>query len=181
MKQLLIYLIVSLFTVQMLKAQGKDYSEISIQSNLKFSAVDSTVVDVDDFGSRITLLYFWTSWNGESRKQLQYISSLSRKMVFRSITFVAVSLDVCRDVWLNYVNRLGSGTVVQLYAGNDKEIRKQFNILSVPSIAILNKDSYIVPDGSSYSIPGELEETLMRLLENKTEASSLSNSVGREY
>lgn len=177
MKKLLIYLLLSLLSVQLLKAQDTDYSEISLQSNLRFSAVDSTVVNIEDFNSRITVLYFWTSWNGESRKQLQYISSLSRKMVFRPVTFVAVSLDVNRDVWLSYVNRLGSGTIVQLYAGNDKEIRKQFNILSVPSIAILNKDSYMIPEGDSYDISNKLEETLVRLLENKSGTSPLSDAI----
>ena len=80
-------------------------------------------------------------------------------MSFQPILFIAVSLDVNRDVWLGYINRFNGG-LLQLYAGKDKDIMRQFNIVSVPTVVILNRDKYMVPLDNSYNIQEKLEELL---------------------
>lgn len=166
MKRLSIYLLLLLLSIQSLGAQNEPYTAEQLPYNINFSRPDSTIVNIEEFGKNLTVLFFWTSWNGESRKQLQYIYSLSRKMAFRPVSFVAVSLDVNRDIWLKYINKFGGDGLTQLYAGKDKEIIKQFNIVAVPSIAILNKNGYIYPADNSYNIHDKLEEALAGLLQD---------------
>ena len=104
--------------------------------------------------------------------------SLSRKMAFRPVSFVSVSLDINRDVWLSFVKRLGTtGGLIHLYAGKDREIIKEFGIVSVPSVVILNKDKYMIPSGNPYNIPDKLEETLLGILRDKDDSSPLSDSL----
>ena len=159
MKNILIFVLSFLFFINFLGAQNNfNYSD-PLPNNISFRGVDSTIVNIDDFRERITVLYFWTSWNGESRKQLQYISMLARKISFRSILFVAVSLDVNRDVWLGYINRFNGG-LLQLYAGKDRDIIRDFNIVSVPTVIILNKDKYMVPMDNLSNLQEKLEELL---------------------
>lgn len=159
MKNILIFVLSFLFFINFLGAQNNfNYSD-PLPNNISFRGVDSTIVNIDDFRERITVLYFWTSWNGESRKQLQYISMLARKISFQSILFVAVSLDVNRDVWLGYINRFNGG-LLQLYAGKDRDIIRDFNIVSVPTVIILNKDKYMVPMDNLSNLQEKLEELL---------------------
>lgn len=159
MKNILTFVLSFLFFINFLGAQNNfNYSD-PLPNNISFRGVDSTIVNIDDFRERITVLYFWTSWNGESRKQLQYISMLARKISFQSILFVAVSLDVNRDVWLGYINRFNGG-LLQLYAGKDRDIIRDFNIVSVPTVIILNKDKYMVPMDNLSNLQAKLEELL---------------------
>ncbi len=155
-----------MLSIQSLGAQNEPYTTEQLPYNIKFTRPDSTIVNIEELDKSLTVLFFWTSWNGESRKQLQYIYTLSRKMAFRPVSFVAVSLDVNRDIWLKYINKFGGERLTQLYAGNDKEMIKQFNIFSVPSIVILNKNIYIYPADNSYNIHDKLEETLAGLLQD---------------
>lgn len=159
MKKIVTFALIFLFFINFLGAQDNiNYSD-PLPDNISFMGADSSKVNIGDFSDRITVLYFWTSWNGESRKQLQYISAVARKMSFQPILFVAVSLDVNRDVWLGYANKFNGG-LLQLYAGKDKEIIRQFNIVSVPTVVILNRDKYMGPLDNSYNIQEKLEELL---------------------
>ena len=159
MKKLVFFTITFLLFVDLFGAQNNiNYSD-SLPDSISFVGADSSKVNISDFRDKITVLYFWTSWNGESRKQLQYISTVARKMSFQPILFIAVSLDVNRDVWLGYINRFNGG-LLQLYAGKDKDIMRQFNIVSVPTVVILNRDKYMVPLDNSYNIQEKIEELL---------------------
>lgn len=159
MKKIVFLTIIFLLFADLLGAQNNiNYSD-PLPDNISFMGADSSKVNISDFRDKITVLYFWTSWNGESRKQLQYISTVARKMSLQPILFIAVSLDVSRDVWLGYINRFNGG-LLQLYAGKDKEIMRQFNIVSVPTVVILNRDKFMVPLDNSYNIQEKLEELL---------------------
>lgn len=159
MKKLVFFTITFLLFVDLLGAQNNINYSAPLPDSICFVGADSSKVNISDFRDKITVLYFWTSWNGESRKQLQYISTVARKISFQSILFVAVSLDVNRDVWLGYINRFNGG-LLQLYAGKDRDIIRDFNIVSVPTVIILNKDKYMVPMDNLSNLQEKLEELL---------------------
>ncbi|MDO4367886.1 MAG: TlpA disulfide reductase family protein [Bacteroidales bacterium] len=159
MKKLVFFTITFLLFVDLLGAQNNINYSAPLPDSICFVGADSSKVNISEFRDKITVLYFWTSWNGESRKQLQYISTVARKISFQSILFVAVSLDVNRDVWLGYINRFNGG-LLQLYAGKDRDIIRDFNIVSVPTVIILNKDKYMVPMDNLSNLQEKLEELL---------------------
>lgn len=159
MKKLVFFTITFLLFVDLLGAQNNINYSAPLPDSICFVGADSSKVNISEFRDKITVLYFWTSWNGESRKQLQYISTVARKISFQSILFVAVSLDVNRDVWLGYINRFNGG-LLQLYARKDRDIIRDFNIVSVPTVIILNKDKYMVPMDNLSNLQEKLEELL---------------------
>ena len=69
MKKLVFFTITFLLFVDLLGAQNNiNYSD-SLPDSISFVGADSSKVNISDFRDKITVLYFWTSWNGESRKE----------------------------------------------------------------------------------------------------------------
>jgi len=96
--------------------------------------------------NRIKLLYFWSSWNAESRQMNSKLTTLYSQYYSRGFTIYAVSVDTDHELWQNAcsLDRITSWIQVIDPKGLASEYSKTYGVRSIPSLILVGKDGKII-------------------------------------
>ena len=120
---------------------------VVVQENIcpEFSFLDrdSCIINVNSFRGKILVITFWTTWNGQCREQMPYLTSFKKKFKKEPINFLNVSLDDNKKLWETYLKKhYIVGT--HLYSGRSRDLIKQFEITTIPRTVVLDENGIII-------------------------------------
>ena len=104
-------------------------------------------VKLSDFKGKTTLIYFWASWNGSSRRMNAEFASVYEEFHRKGFEILGVSLDKIMDEW-KQACKLDKANWVQVNdtSGLNSVILKKFKIKSIPSDFLVGKDGKIIAE-----------------------------------
>jgi len=124
------------------------------------------LVKLPDFKGKFVYLDFWATWCAPCLKEMEVIPELV-KQFGKEIEFVSISIDGEYETMVNFLNakdREGSG--VYLHFGRDKKVKDNYNIRSVPTYVIIDREGKII-DSFAQRPSGGVEQTFSKLLQEK--------------
>ena len=128
--------------------------------------VQGRLVKLPDFKGKFVYLDFWATWSTPCLKEMKVIPELVKKFG-KEIEFVSISIDEDYDTMVNFLNgkdREESG--VYLHFGRDKKVKGNYNIRSVPTYVIIDREGKII-DSFAKRPSGGIEQTFSKLLQEK--------------
>ncbi len=111
----------------------------------------------------VVLLDFWATWCDPCLVQIPYLKELWATYKDNNFRIVSISLDRNRDNWESVVRDSSMNWLHIFQEGKywDGKIAEKYDIISVPSYFLINKNGKIV---SSYERGEELEEEIRKLI-----------------
>lgn len=130
---------------------GNPVPEIALQNS------DGKEIKLSSFKGKITLVYFWSSWNALSRQtnmNLNRIYSLYHK---RGFEIYAVSIDSDTELWKN-AYLLDKAYWVQVHdpKGLESEYSKIFAVRAIPKMILLSREGKIISSQAEFQQLDEL-------------------------
>lgn len=125
--------------------------------------VDGSTFDSSQLRGKIVLLEFWATWCPPCKMAIPEIQKLEERIKGRNIVIVTVAIDESYDTVKSFVKENSIAYTV-LY--DDADVNKKYNIRSVPTSVILDRQGNVVNTHMGFS-PGYADimmEELQRLL-----------------
>ncbi len=110
------------------------FSQISLGWNLSTQAVTSQGQEIE-LDKENVLLYFWATWCPDCKHTLQTVLP---KFDTKNLQIISVNTDVSDKDIEQY--RQDNKIIIVSISDEDKKIRKQFKVYSVPTAVLLKKD-----------------------------------------
>ncbi|BDD03654.1 TlpA disulfide reductase family protein [Aureibacter tunicatorum] len=129
--------------------------------NFTLPQPDGKKLSLSDFEGQYVLIDFWASWCPPCRKANPHLVSLYDEYHSKGIEFIGVSLDKDKDKWEQAItdDKLTWPQVSDLKYFNS-EVAKEYQVNSIPSTFLLDKDGKII----AKNLRGEeLDEKLKEL------------------
>lgn len=147
------------------KLKNRIYPENQIQIGDQFpnfSLPDSKgkLINTKDFGNELLFVNFWASWCAPCREEFKDLKPLSKEFS-KDFKVIAISFDTDEKRWydaiekdnLEWINLIDK----ESFKGN---LAKKYNIYSIPSNLLINKERKII---ALNMMPSELREHLKTL------------------
>ena len=131
---------------QISKKNRKEWTaQESPVDNFEVQLFDGTTWRVQDQRGKVVILNFWASWCGPCQKELPELQEWSKE--HPDVEVLAISLDDKKNSALRKAKELG----LKIPTAHSTAAGKQFNIESLPSIRVLDKQGALVYEGRGYS------------------------------
>lgn len=103
------------------------------------------VKKLSEMNGKLTLLYFWSSWNALSRQTNMFLSSLYTQYNDRGFEIFAVSLDSDRQLWRNacQLDRAYWVNVIDT-VGLSSQYCKTYVVKAIPKTYLIGRDGKII-------------------------------------
>jgi hypothetical protein len=104
---------------------------------------------------KLTLIYFWSSWDAKSRQANMNLTSLYSRHHDKGFEIFAVSIDSDTDLWQNAF-RLDKAYWIQVNdaKGLGSDYSKTYGVRALPRMILVGKDGKIILNNANF---GELE------------------------
>ena len=128
--------------------------------NFAYPDVNGKYVSLFDFKGKMVYVDVWATWCGPCIKEMPHIEKLMDEYKGKDIVFMGVSIDKERDKpkWQNFLKEKKLKGV-QVYAGQDSELAKMYQIATIPRFMLFDKKGNIVSTDAPR--PSEPELRLM--------------------
>ncbi len=94
---------------------------------------------------QMTLVYFWASWDGPSRKMNMDLAAIYEEFHPREFEIVGISLDPIKNDWIQAFKRDKANWVqLQDRAGLNSVVARSYNIHNLPAAILVGKDGKII-------------------------------------
>jgi len=139
---------------------------VSEPVQLRFTALDGRIVDMQDLRGRVVLLEFWATWCSTCMKELPRLKALHDKYRGRGLQIVGVSLDEPADQE-KLAALLARENIrwPQYFPGDGhyrtSELAQRFGVQGIPAAFLLDKQGRVVDRNVHVA---RLEHTMRRLL-----------------
>lgn len=129
--------------------------------DLKFTAVDGTLVDVSKMRGKVVLIDFWAVWCHSCMEQMPEVIAAYNKYNDKGLIVIGISLDEKKDLMLSKVKEKGM-VWPQYYDGKnfENEISTHYGISAIPVLWLVNKKGMVVETEAN----GHLDEAIAKLL-----------------
>lgn len=107
--------------------------------DVQFEDENGKEVKLSDFKGKLIYIDFWATWCGPCRKELPSYGKLIEKFKGKDVVFLSVSVDQDKAKWQSFIKEESIGSV-QLYASNQQNLMKQWEIKGIPRFALVGKD-----------------------------------------
>lgn len=99
-----------------------------------------------DYKNRLKLIYFWGSWDANSRQMNSRLTVLFNQYYTRGFTIYAVSVDSDPELWQNAcsIDRITSWINVIDPKGLASEYSKTYGVRGIPYLVLVGKDGKII-------------------------------------
>ncbi|MEI7864977.1 MAG: TlpA disulfide reductase family protein [Chthoniobacterales bacterium] len=130
---------------------------------LSFTAVDGRKVDLADLRGKVVLVDFWATWCPPCMEEAPSLVETYEKFKDRGLEIVGISLDSDKDALKKFAaeNKM---TWPQFFDGKgwDNEIAKRFNIKSVPTVWLLDRDGKLTDPSPRTRLAQAIEAALAK-------------------
>ncbi|QQT24765.1 TlpA family protein disulfide reductase [Sphingobacterium spiritivorum] len=98
-----------------------------------------------DFKGKVVLIDVWATWCGPCRTEFPYLKQLEKDIIGKPIQLISISVDDDKDKskWLKMIRDEDMGGV-QLFAGENDDFSKYYNITGIPRFLVFDKNGKIV-------------------------------------
>lgn len=151
---------------QLLSIMGAKAPDVALPS------VKGDTVKMLSFKGKVILLYFWASWDKESRKENMNLVGLYNRYKSKGFEIYQVSLDKTKEAWTNAIHEDKLWwTQVCDFKYWQSPVVKLYNFDKLPTIYLIDKDGIII----SRDLKGEsLNTKLAEIFAEK------SNTAGKQ-
>ncbi len=119
-------------------------------------------IKLSSLRGKLTLVYFWSSWNALCRQTNMNLASLYPKYHNRGFEIYAVSIDSDADLWKRaYLLDKAYWIQVNDPKGLESEYCKTYAVKTIPKMILVGKDGNIIARDPSF---GELENLIKKNL-----------------
>lgn len=148
----------------MLSIMGAKSPEIALPT------VKGDTLKLSSFKGKVILLYFWASWNEDSRKFNKEMIALYNKFKSKGFEIYQVSLDKTKDAWTKAIKEDGLWwPQVSDLKYWQSPVVNVFNLSKLPTSFVIDKNGYII----SRDLSGEdLINKIASSLEEKSNTAS---------
>lgn len=103
-------------------------------------------IKLSSFTNRVKLVYFWSSWNAESRQMNMKLTNIFSQYYTQGFMIYAVSVDSDTQLWQNAcaIDRITSWVNVIDPKGLASEYSKNFGVRAIPYLLLIGKDGKII-------------------------------------
>lgn len=133
------------------------------QNNQKTNYITSDTIDVSKYKDKILVIHFWASWSKTSRTENKNLVRIYQKLKTNpNIEFISISLDNDEINWKTAIEEDGMIWKQHFcdFKKYDSKFAKQFGIISIPKLILINKNK-----SKSYPISSaELDIDLQAIL-----------------
>ncbi len=146
---------------QQLAAQKKMAELKTKPLDLKFTAVDGTMVDLAKLRGKVVLIDFWATWCGPCVGEVPNVVAAYKKYHDQGFEIVGISLDQDKDKLLAFTKN--NGMVWPQYfdgQGWENAISKSFGIRSIPAMWLVGKNGFLITTDAREDLTGEIEKAL---------------------
>ncbi|MBJ7258228.1 MAG: TlpA family protein disulfide reductase [Chthoniobacterales bacterium] len=128
---------------------------------LSFTAVDGKKVDLADLRGKVVLVDFWATWCPPCVEEVPQLVETYEKFKDRGFEVVGISLDRDKGA-LEKFTAENKMTWPQFFDGKgwDNELAKRFNIQSVPTMWLLDREGKLVDAGPRNRLQEAIESAL---------------------
>lgn len=131
-----------------------------VSKDFSYKDVNGNIVSLSDFKGSYVYIDVWATWCSPCLKQVPYLKKLEQRFKESNIIFISISVDKIEsfDAWKKMVKDKSLGGI-QLFADNsfDSEFIKFFNIHSIPSFILIDKEGKILDEKAPYPSYSETE------------------------
>jgi ankyrin repeat protein/thiol-disulfide isomerase/thioredoxin len=112
--------------------------------DLKFTAVDSTDVDVAKLRGKVILVDFWATWCGPCRGEIPHVVAAYNQLHTKGFEVVGISLDQNKEQLTNFTKQAGMAWP-QYFDGKgwENEISSRYGIQSIPTAWLIDKKGFV--------------------------------------
>ena len=132
--------------------------------DLAYPNVDNEIVDIKDFKGKYVLVDFWASWCGPCRKAIPSIKELYETYKDKGFDVLSVSIDTNRDAWIKAMQEENMPWS-QVLSPNKNETLKEFMIIGIPTLFLINREGKIVEKFTGFS--EDLKNKVSKSFENE--------------
>jgi len=159
--------LVNTFHLRMLDFKAELFDANERDKNLKpgMKAPEITLPDatgkeikLSSMHGKLTLIYFWSSWNALSRQTNMNLTTVFNKYHKLGFEIYAVSIDSDADLWKkSYLLDKAYWTHVNDPKGLESEYCKTYAVRAIPGMILIGKDGNIIARDPAF---GELESLI---------------------
>lgn len=132
--------------------------------DLAYPNVDNKVIDIKNFKGKYVLIDFWASWCGPCRKAIPAIKELYETYKDQGFDVVSVSIDTNREAWIKAMQEENMPWS-QVLSPNKNETLKEFMIIGIPTLFLINREGKIVDKFTGFS--EDLKNKVSKSFENE--------------
>ena len=161
-------LLAGFFTYLYIDAESKVIQQYGLEPDMIFPDIslrnpDGLPVALDDFKGKIVLVEFWASWCMVcTEEHCYYFKPLYNTFKDQGFEIYSVSVDSSATNWVNAIERDELDWIqVSDLKGFDSPIPQQFDVSTLPTNYLLDKDGKIIAKNIDVE---KLEDTLKNLL-----------------
>lgn len=122
----------------------------SLIPDLAYANAEGKIIDIKDYRGKYVLIDFWASWCGPCRKSIPAIIELYETYKNKGFEVLSVSIDTNKDAWMKAVHEENMPWAQVLSPNKDKTL-KEFMIIGVPTLFLIDKEGKIVEKFTGFS------------------------------
>lgn len=105
-------------------------------------------------GSSLTVIDFWATWCKPCVNSIPKLVELASSYKPEEVSFLAISIDSPRNLSKIRPFAESAGITYPVLLDTDQEVMKEFNIMVIPTLILVNRDNEIVMVHEGFS-PGD--------------------------
>ncbi|GAP71601.1 thiol:disulfide interchange protein [Candidatus Symbiothrix dinenymphae] len=119
-------------------------ADAGASDNFAYPDINGKTVSLSNFKGEVVVAYIWKTGNSPSDKQMAVLKALEKKY---KATFIGLSVDAEQDK-MKWIEKIKTESIpgVQLFAGEDSKIKRNYKIQDSPRYVVFNKNGYILSD-----------------------------------
>ncbi|WP_162431068.1 TlpA disulfide reductase family protein [Christiangramia aestuarii] len=135
---------------------GEKYIDFEVQNS------QDQLTRISDLTGQLTLIHFWSSTCGGSRKMNSTLKAINSKYHLQGLNIIGISKDKSKENWLNAIIEDNiSWAQLSNLEGWDGEVFKAYGISSTPSYILIDKNGTII---AKNLMSPELENKINQIL-----------------